>query len=152
MIRVYDFVGGVETDTDPAASDPVAAGDVVTLGYLQDGFTDFTLANNQAVTNVTGLSFDKTVYRSFVIEYQIYRSAAGGSTRARAGSLMGVTDGSGWELVEGMNAQMPADTDAGVTFTITSGGQIQYATDDNGGSYNAATSLFQYKITRKAAV
>jgi hypothetical protein len=151
-IRAYDFVAGVETSSVPDPATPSASGDVVTLGFYQDGFTDFTLANNQATTNVTGLSFDKTVYRSFVIEYQIYRSASGGSTRARAGSLIGITDGSGWEMVEGPSAVMPADTDAGVTLTITSAGQIQYSTDDNGGSYNAANSLFSYKITRKAAL
>lgn len=153
VIREYEFDAGIETGAVPDPADPSASGDVVTLGYLISRKTTFTLANNQSsVANVTGLVFDKTVYRSVHIRYQIYRSASGGSTRAKTGTLILLTDGTSWDITEGASVQLPTDTDAGVTFTITSAGQIQYTSDDNGGSYSAANSVFEYQIVSKMAV
>lgn len=104
--------------------------------------TSFTLVNNQAsAANVTGLSFDKTKIRSFVVEYTLYRSASGGLTRAQRGTLVGVTDGTNWEMIE-----RPYAGEAGVTFSITSAGQVQYVSDDNTGSYSAPNSVMKFKI------
>lgn len=152
-IRDYIFNTGVETAALPDVTTPSADADLVNISYLLARKTTFTLVNNQvAAANVTGLVFDKTVYRSFEIRYQIYRSAAGGSTRAKRGSLIAVTDGTNWDITEGAAVILPTDTDAGVTFTITSAGQVQYTSDDNGGSYSAATSVLEYQIVSKMAV
>jgi hypothetical protein len=110
--------------------------------------TTFTIANNQvAAANVTGLVFDKTKVRSFMVEYQIYRSASGGQTRAQRGTLIGITDGTNWDIIERPFVSLPSTSDVGVTFTITSAGQIQYTSDDNGGTYSAANSKMDWKTT-----
>lgn len=110
--------------------------------------TSFTIANAQvAAANVTGMVFDKTKVRSFVAEYQIYRSAVGGQTRVQRGTLVGVTDGTSWDIIERPFVSLPTASDAGVTFTITSAGQVQYVSDDNGGSYLAANSKMDWKTT-----
>jgi hypothetical protein len=145
--RAYDFDSGVETPTAPTTSAPTSVGDIAALGAK----TTFTLANNQALANITALSFDKTVYRMFILSYCIYRSASGGSTRAEAGFIIGVTDGSGWEISI-TSANVPNTDDAGVDFSITSAGQMQYVSDDNGGSYSAANSIFSYELIQLMGV
>lgn len=106
MIRRYDFVSGVTSAAAPT------------------GATEFSLANNTANQTITGAVFDKTVYRSFTIRYQIIRG-----TRAEAGVLIGVTDGTNWEIAHGYSVSCPDTDDAGCDFTITSGGQLQVTTD-----------------------
>lgn len=146
-VRKYDFDVGVSTPTAPTTSAPTAPGDVVALGAK----TTFTIADNQSLTNVTSLSFDKAVYRSFILSYQIFRSAAGGSTRAEVGILMGITDGSNWEISRNAT-NVPSSDDAGVDFSITSAGQIQYVSDANGGSYSAGNSVLSYELLQLMAV
>lgn len=147
--RDYEFDTGIETDSAPTSSAPTAPGDFVSLGAK----TSFTLVNNQSSpANVTGLSFDKSVYRSFILTYQIYRSASGGQTRAENGLIMGITDGANWEISVSPSVTVPNTGDAGTSFTITSAGQIQYTTDDNGGSYLAANSKFEYELLQLMAV
>lgn len=112
-------------------------------------FTQLTLANNVAATNVTGLVFDKTKIQSFVIKYTIYR--AGGTIKVQSGMLLGVTDGTNWEIAEMPFAIVPSTaSDAGITFTITSAGQVQYASDDN--SDAGPTSKLLWKIYDLEAV
>lgn len=147
MTRQYDFDSGIETPTAPTATPPAAPGDVVTLGAK----TRFTLANNQSVTNITGCVFNKTVYRMFIISYSIFRSASGGSTRAEAGFLIAITDGTNW-VISKSASNCPDSDDAGVDFSITSAGQLQYVSDDNGGSYSAANSVFDWELTQLFAV
>jgi hypothetical protein len=146
--RKYDFDAGVSTASSPTVAAPTAIGDIVALGAK----TTFTLVNNQSsAANVTGLLFDKTVYRSFMLTYSIYRSASGGSTRAETGILMGITDGTNWEIAT-TAVTVPATGDSGVTFSITSSGQIQYTSDDNGGSYSAANSVMSYELLQLMGV
>lgn len=146
-IRDYNFDTGIETEALPSASTPTAPGDIFVLGQK----TTFTIADAQALTNVTSLSFDKTIYRSFILTYHIYRSASGGSTRAQSGTLYGITDGSTWQL-DNRYVCVPAADDAGVDFSITSAGQIQYVSDANGGSYSAAASILCYELLQLMAV
>lgn len=106
------------------------------------GKTKFTIADNQSsAQNVTGLSFDKTKTRSFVLRYTVYRSASGGSTRSQSGLCLFVTDGTNWDYAQG-----PDVGDAGVVLSITSAGQVQYTSDANGGSYDANNSWMKYEI------
>lgn len=92
--------------------------------------TTFSPANNQAsVANVVGFSFDSASVRAFNAFYSIYRVIkTGGGTiveeYAESGILFGqfLNSTSAWELVQsGINVG-----DAGITFSMTSGGQLQY--------------------------
>lgn len=147
-IQRYDFVTGVESDTMPSTSAGDAVGDALVLG-LQNSFT---IADNQSsAANVTSALFDKTVYRAVWLEYSIYRSASGGSTRAQTGLIRMVTDGTNWEI-DDTGVSVPSSDDAGVDFSVTSSGQLQYVSDANGGSYLAATSVMKWKINALFAV
>lgn len=142
VTRAYDFDSGIETPAAPTISPPVAPGDVVTLGAN----TRLTIVNNQgSPASITGMVFDKTIYRSFLITYSIFRSASGGSTRAESGTLKGVTDGSNWEI-DPDSVTCPNTGDSGITFSITSGGQVDYVSDDNGGSYDATKSVLDWEL------
>lgn len=88
--------------------------------------TEQTLTDASGPSDVTGMLFDKTLVRSVTIKYSIVR---GTSTRAKSGLMELVTDGTNWELVELIAAALPSGTDAGIEFTITSDGQVQYTAD-----------------------
>lgn len=147
MLQRYDFVTGIETAAAPTPSPPAAPGDIAVLGAT----TTMTLADSTGPASITSLLFDKTIYRCFMITYSIYRSASGGSTRAQFGTLMGITDGTNWEIVD-QSVSVPSTDDAGVDFTITSAGQVQYTTDANGGSYSAANSIMKWELLQLIAV
>lgn len=146
--RKYDFNTGVQTASSPVVAAPTSVGDVLVLGAT----TRFTIVNNQSsAANITGMVFDKTVYRSFLITFTVYRSASGGSTRAESGTLKGVTDGTSWE-VDPDSVSVPNTGDTGITFSITSAGQVQYASDDNGGSYDATKSVLDWELLQLMGV
>ncbi len=142
MIQRYDFVVGIETEEAPTAGIASVPGDVFVLGNANR----FTLANNQSAANVTGAVWLKTVYRSVWLRYTIYRSASGGSTRAETGTLQLVNDGTNWEVSPVSSVSVPSSDDAGVDFSITSAGQLQYVSDDNGGAYSAPNSWLDWKV------
>lgn len=108
--------------------------------------TSFTIANNQSsFADVTGLSFDPTLYRSFVFEYQIYRNTtgAGATELAEKGSIIGVfsTVAGTWEWTQG-----PAVGNAGITdWNVTNAGQVQYKSSNITGT--PATSQMKFKAT-----
>ncbi len=113
------------------------------LGAAFLGETQVTIANNQvAAADVTGLLFSGAAVRSFCADYQIYRNTtAGGATElSERGFLLGVfsTVASTWEITSG-----PAVGDAGVTFTITAAGQVQYTSTNITGT--AATSKMKFQ-------
>lgn len=91
---------------------------------------DFTIANNQvAAANVTGLVFTG---RSFHIDYAIYRQTDTAlSGVAQSGQLRGVynTQSSTWLMSDDYSGQ-----NAGVNFSVTSGGQIQYTSTNIAGA------------------
>ncbi len=102
-------------------------------GYLGTGYlseTLFTIANNQATANVTGLVFDHTVNSSAKIDFEIHRTTGSGELMAW-GQLFAVyrTD-LGWVLI-GPNY---SGDEPNVTWTITAAGQVQYATDNMAGA------------------
>lgn len=105
--------------------------------------TEFTIANNQsAAANVTGLLFAGASVRSFVVEYQVYRNTTGGGATelAETGFLKGTysTVAASWEM-----ANYDCVGDAGILFSITAGGQVQYTSTNITGS--AATSKMTFK-------
>lgn len=103
------------------------------------GKTNFTIANNQtAAANVTGLLFSSTNTQLAKIQYTIDRSDATPTTAFQIGELAVYHDGSAWTLV----LLDQAGDDAGVTFSVTSGGQVQYtSTNFSGGSYSGSMAF-----------
>ena len=117
------------TDWIVAISDQVSN----ILGTYDIPNTTFTLANNQAVAaSITGFAFSTTFVRAFQADYFIERDTDSSTKVTESGILYGnynSEDGS-WDL------NQEAVGDAGITFSITGAGQIQYtSTDISGGSY-----------------
>lgn len=114
------------------------------LGAGNLGETSFTVANNQvAAANVTGLAFaGGATVRSFFVDYEIYRNttSTGATELSESGLLIGTYKpvAGTWEMV-----QAPVAGDAGVTLSITSGGQIQYTSTSITGT--PASSFMKFK-------
>ena len=96
--------------------------------------TTFNVNNNISVdTNVNGLSFNTGTVRSVNIQYSLYRvSDSTPSGNAESGIISLVYDNSAasgfkWTLTQG-----GISGNAGVTFTITDAGQVQYKSTDIG--------------------
>lgn len=90
--------------------------------------TSFSVANDQSVVaDVTGLAFNAGTVRSAVIEYSVYRiSDSNPSGNTETGEMHLVYDNSsGWLL--GIGGVVG---NAGIQFTITAAGQIQYTSTD----------------------
>ena len=113
------------------------------LGYLAQ--TPVAIANNQSsAANVTGLLFSSASVRSAIIEYQIRRVSTSTGAVERVSSGRGTatynTLATAWTytpLGEGGDA-------SGVTLDITSGGQVQYTSDNMAGTYDAVNSLITF--------
>lgn len=110
--------------------------------------TTFTIANNQAVAaNVSGLAFNTGAVRSAEISYSIIRSSSTTTTgKSEAGTMTAVYDsaataGSKWQLAIGP----VAGPGAGVTFTITDAGQVQYTSSDIGSTTYSGEMRFRAK-------
>jgi hypothetical protein len=100
-----------------------------------------TVANNQAsAANVSSLSFDSAEIRSAVIEYYVYRTWNTGTEEAiESGTLyINYKDiAAEWDMVQvGANV-----TGSGVTFSVTSAGQVQYVSDNKTPSASYAGTL-----------
>ena len=94
--------------------------------------TNFTIANNQSVTNVTGLIFDSSTIKAARVEYSIDRRTATQDVQ-EMGHFYVIYDTrqTQWRIALGMTF---FDT-SGVVFSVnTSTGQIQYTSDDLTGS------------------
>lgn len=88
--------------------------------------TSAILANNQAVpANITGLSFNTGQVQHIFVEFIIEREYdAGATTITESGSIIGNYDGTDFYI------SVDSVGDSGVTFSITSAGQMQYTSDD----------------------
>lgn len=107
---------------------PASAGDI--------GETSFSLSNNQAVAaNVTGFAFANGTVRSFQALVSVYINAT--SSLFESFTLQGIQRGSDWQ----MSATAVGDT-SGVTFSITTAGQVQY-TSGNYTGFSAGTVKFR---------
>lgn len=97
--------------------------------------TQFTLANNQsAASSVTGLLLANATNRAVVVDYTIERRSSNQGYR-QIGSLVCMYDAflSTWSIEDNVKGGASGLT-TGVTFSITSTGQIQYVTDNMTGS------------------
>ena len=112
--------------------------------------TDFNFTNNQVTpANVTGLTFPTSNIASFVSDYIITRDD--GTTKiTEQGQLFGFQGDSGWEL--GRSNVITDSTvfggEAGVEFSITSAGQVQYTSQDYTGQLTG-TMTFRAKTMQQ---
>ena len=91
------------------------------------------LANNTADQVITGLVFDKTVYKGAIIHFDIHRETDTSNVQ-ETGILVATHDtkDDAWRIA----LMQSSFDDAGVTFNITSTGQVRATTDDlTGTSY-----------------
>jgi hypothetical protein len=116
---------------------PVASASAV---YVTSAEASFTVVNNQSsAASITGLLFSGLTTRAFSIDYSIYRQTdTASSALAQMGQLRGVynTQSASWFMSDDFSGQ-----NAGVTFIITSGGQIQYISSDLGAGANYVGTL-----------
>jgi hypothetical protein len=113
--------------------------------YVIDNDISFTIANNQATTNVTGLLFDGISTRSFILDYSIYRKTdTAASALAQVGQLRGVynTQTSTWFMSDDYSGQ-----NAGVTFSILTSGQIRYSSTNIAGANYSGTLKYNIRKT-----
>lgn len=132
-------------------STPTVSSDAATKGYV-DGVVStvpgditeqqFNFANNQSsAADVTGLVFANAVTRSFTSLVSVFRD--GTTDLFEAFTLMGVQKGSTWD----MTVTSVGDA-SGVSFTITTAGQVQYTSTNNAGS-SAEKMRFRAITTQK---
>lgn len=108
--------------------------------------TNFTIVNNQsAAANVTSLLFDKTLYRSCVVRWQVYRKTTGGGANilVQVGRALVWHDDTNWYLTQ----ETMSSVDAGVLLDIVAAtGQVQYTSTNQAGTYSAGTSILTWQI------
>jgi len=98
--------------------------------------TSFNALDNQvSPQNITGFSFNNAVVRSFDAIVSVTR----GSTYAHY-RLSGIQKAATWEVV-----QDGVGDDTGITFSITTGGQLQYTSTNTGSN---ATIKFRAQVTQ----
>jgi hypothetical protein len=111
--------------------------------FLGGGFiieTSFTLANNQAVAaNVTGLVIDSASYKAAHIFVRIQRKTDS-SEVVSVGVLKAVyrTATTTWEILDELSGDY-----TGVTFSITSAGQVKYTSTNIAGTNYTGTMKFK---------
>lgn len=98
----------------------------------------FTVANGTAsATNVTGLAFDIATIRGATIDYVLFRTSSTTTTVEKGIMLVGY-NGTSWDLARG-----PVTADAGVVFSITNSGQVQYTSTTYGGTGYSGIMVFR---------
>lgn len=107
-------------------------------GYL--GETSFTVANNNASpASVTGLVVNKDNYKSAHVFVEIRRKTDTTEVISNGRLILQYRDlDTDWELLDELSGD-----DDGVTFTITSAGQVQYVSDNMSGSDYVGTMKFK---------
>jgi hypothetical protein len=99
----------------------------------------FTITNNQtSASNVTGLLVDEATGRSVKIEYSIIRHHTDYKHEIGTFFLYYNPVSAAWNLV----AETFGGLEAGVTFSITAGGQVQYVSSNLAGTL--VTSTLKY--------
>jgi hypothetical protein len=122
---------------------PVSAAGAI---YIEETVPVATIANNQAsATNLTGVLFDPLEYRGVVLDYAIYRiTDTASSAVVQIGELRLAynTQSTTWYLSDNYAGQ-----NAGVTFSISGSGQVQYTSSDIAGANYIGTMEYSIKST-----
>lgn len=103
---------------------------------LGGGQLSQSVNNNEAtLQNVTGVVFNKADYKAAKFDFDLHRQTDS-SNEQEIGTIYVTHDTADdvWRLALTSNLD-----DAGVTFSITSGGQVQYVSDDLTGANYAST-------------
>lgn len=134
-------VTGWATEVTNVLSTLVGAGDILE--------TSFTVTNNQSTAaDVSGLAFSTATVRSAFIEYSIYRTSdTNTSGNAETGVILLVYDNSASTGNKWLISNGPYVGDAGVSFTVTDAGQVQYTSTDIGSTNYSGTMKFKARTT-----
>jgi hypothetical protein len=113
--------------------------------------TTFACADNQSsAANITGLLFSSASVRSALIKLQIRRVSTGGGATERVQYGHWVATYNTLAATWTLDSLGASSEDAGVVLSITSGGQVQYTSDDMTGTYDTAASLFTFSAETRA--
>lgn len=113
------------------------------VNYVPDE-KSFTLVNNQSgAADIDGLSFDKRYQSQAIVEYLIQRVTTS-SELVESGRVVAVylPDSETWNVAK--VADISVGT-IGVTFSITSAGQIQYTTTNQAGTSSISRIVFRVR-------
>lgn len=122
LVKVADVIGTVAGPNDISTT------------------TDVIYNNKATATSITGLAFSTGAVRSFVVDYVVYRVAD--STVMESGKLVGTYDGvSDWYFSDEKLG------DAGMFFSITTGGQVQYYSDNMPVTVTAHSGVIKFRAT-----
>ena len=130
LVAVVEGAGLVLSDLD---DDQLKEAIETMIGLGGAAVANFTIANNQSIAaSVTGLLFNKVNFKGAQIPFDIQRQTA--SSNFKESGVIYVSHNSftdAWDIAVDSKFD-----DAGVTFSITSAGQVQYtSTNMAGGSY-----------------
>lgn len=105
-----------------------------------------SIANNQtSASSIPGFSFDTSEVLAINAEYIIIRRTVSPANNfVESGTLTGNFDGSDWTISRRQQGE------AGVEFTITSGGQVQYTSSDVSGTSYTGEISFKAKVFNQA--
>jgi hypothetical protein len=132
--RITAFADGFTSASEPSVS-----------GAVQE---NYTLLNNQSLTNIVGLQFDNTSIKSVFFKYELER--VGSTPKKQAGTFQLVYNTS-WELTFGnyQGDSIIEDVLAeeyGVTLSVTSLGQLQYSSNNFIGHVSSEIRLYIVRI------
>lgn len=135
--------GGQSTDWASAVTDVLA--DLVGPNDILE--TAFNIANNQtSFADVTGLVFNAASVRAADITYSVFRiSSTNLSGNTEKGTIQIIYDNNaGWDINQGSILG-----NAGVIFSITPAGQIQYKSTDIGATSYVGVMKFRAKALQQ---
>lgn len=107
------------------------------------GETSVELGNGEgSPLDVTGLSFDGSLYRFAEVNYSIHRKTDTASSEVVAIGTMRLSwseESSEWSMSE----ERSENKDTGITFSVTTGGQVQYTSTTIAGDNYEGTVRFR---------
>lgn len=139
---------------DSSTNDPsYDNGTIINKILMDQKETSFSLSNNQAATDVTGLVFSSANFHRAKIEFAIRRRDDTAEQDA-VGVIYVVfkKDAATWDLSVEFSGDAESGRPAGTTFSITAAGQIQYSTVDfNGGVGANYAGYLRFDVVKKYA-
>jgi hypothetical protein len=111
--------------------------------FITDALSSQSIANNQtSAANVSNILISGASYRSFLVNYNIYRTT-NTTEYAQIGTLQCIykTTAATWNISDTFSGD-----NAGVTFTITAAGQVQYTSTNMSGTGYAGTMKFSIEL------
>ena len=94
--------------------------------------TSATILDNQSSpVSISGFAFNTATVRAFLGDYWVTRTD-GATVSTERGQIFGVYDGSTWSWEHSFVG------DAGIDFSVTNAGQVQYYSSSIGGTYSGS--------------